>query len=81
MQDVEEPPFNNNKLRRWVVGAQDGMGVNVLAQSIIGQTAFFFFFLPASSGSVWFPAAAPVLTLALAMSPWQPAGTGSHLRG
>lgn len=37
--------------------------------------------LPVSSGSEWFPAAAPALTLALAMSPWQPAGTGSHLRG
>lgn len=37
--------------------------------------------LPASSGSEWFPAAAPALTLGLVMSPWQPAGTGSHLRG
>jgi len=67
---VFRAPFNNNK---WRVA---GEGTEYVEQSIIAQAA-----LPVSSGSGWFPAAAPALTLALAMSPWQPAGTGSHLRG
>lgn len=37
--------------------------------------------LPGSFGSGWFLAAAPALTPAPVKSPWQPAGTGSHLRG